>query len=895
LVNMLVPSLVDFAKISEFLELERKTFIKINNLSEEDEFIRNIEASKEILTFLETIQSNLKKIFDLHPYLVDLFDKEFGSFQNFVQKEIVLEICFMDDCLFPEHDSYYFSHDGIIQVDVLVDYINVFDHWGNEKIKNHNDCQNVLIGQNLGQLTPHKLECQCAKCLLDFRNNVRNQTYDKCIEVINNSVKKIQEIDFETIEKVSNIYQGLQKDLDKLFFSIRYKLKRSVVNKLETQVKQHLREHFQYPSEFTLKYIPTLEKFFFDILTKQGLRPDVVEFDRFYKRLATNLWKDEQYLERELNKLVKTVLMLKRKDISASILKEYLGEFWVFSKARQFNRKIIYHMGPTNSGKTYNAINDLCKAGNGCYLAPLRLLAAELYDTMNAKGVPTTLLTGEECIEVKNSTHYSSTIEMARFEERFECAVIDEIQMISDSQRGWAWTRALVNINAKEVHVCGDHSAYERVQEIAKLCGDELSVRKYERMTELLVEEHSIRVGEMEKGDALIVFSRRNALKYKSDLEKVGFKVSVVYGRLGPEVRREQARKFDHGETDIIVATDAIAMGMNLPIRRIVFSTLAKYIDSKEYRITKSEILQISGRAGRYGRFPTGYVTCLTREENGINEIKEAMIYDLPQKDKCMVGPDLDIYEQVNTALSKNSLPLLTITEFLHLFNNMTFNKPFYCVELKEMIELAEMVEDVDKEKRLTTAEKFGFTTAPVDLNIIEHVQYFSWILTNYTYGNSIVFGLIDSNSEDIDYLERAIMCVELYQWLSRHFKDHHFVYEMNELIHNKSMAIEKLNILLSDKIIPLCSSCGKQLEEDSRFSICENCFKRRRFTRRPTSRPREKAREGGGNTSYKTGERSAGKPFSRGGKQTSDAYKSGRSSPKKFKKKFKNFKKNNQ
>ena len=83
---MLVPSLVDFAKISEFLELERKTFIKINNLSEEDEFIRNIEASKEILTFLETIQSNLKKIFDLHPYLVDLFDKEFGSFQNFVQK-----------------------------------------------------------------------------------------------------------------------------------------------------------------------------------------------------------------------------------------------------------------------------------------------------------------------------------------------------------------------------------------------------------------------------------------------------------------------------------------------------------------------------------------------------------------------------------------------------------------------------------------------------------------------------------------------------------------------------------------------------------------------------------------------------------------------------------------
>ena len=80
-------------------------------------------------------------------------------------------------------------------------------------------------------------------------------------------------------------------------------------------------------------------------------------------------------------------------------------------------------MGPTNSGKTYHAIEALSKVEKGCYLAPLRLLAAELYDTLNEKGCKTSLLTGEEVIETPEATHYSSTIEMARFQEIFDCVV----------------------------------------------------------------------------------------------------------------------------------------------------------------------------------------------------------------------------------------------------------------------------------------------------------------------------------------------------------------------------------------------------------------------------------------------------------------------------------------
>jgi ATP-dependent RNA helicase SUPV3L1/SUV3 len=96
----------------------------------------------------------------------------------------------------------------------------------------------------------------------------------------------------------------------------------------------------------------------------------------------------------------------------------------------------------------------------------------------------------------------------------------------------------------------------------------------------------------------------------------------------------------------------------------------------------------------------------------------------------------------------------------------------------------------------------------------------------------------INFNSNEIDYLETSIKCVELYQWLARHFSNKNFEFELNDLLDNKLQAIEKLNVLLSDKITPTCSSCGCKLPEAAKFPICEECFKERRFVRRgPPSR----------------------------------------------------------
>lgn len=846
-----VPSLVQFDEVKEQLETERKTIIKVNNFSDDDEYVRSLEDAAIILDFVRDVQKPLHGFFTEYPSLIPLFGKEYVPFYDFLQRDNVLDLIFLDDCLFPEKEKYFFGQDGGINLNIMTLHQKALHEWSVEKKDFHLKTQKTILESFSLDLKLSELDCQCMNCVGIHRTRLREFVLENCTAIIENGEKKIEENLNKPIEAVSDIYNGLQKDLDKTIFKIRNKLKRSSLNRLETQIKNNLNEKFNYPSDLAKDHsrniIPHLREWLGNNEFSEDLITDS-EYVKFFGTLSSNFWKGKRYLQREFRKFVRAIVVLKKKDVSSKILNDYLGEFWVHSAARETKRTIIYHMGPTNSGKTYHAIEALSKARSGCYLAPLRLLAGELYDTLNSKGAVTTLLTGEEVIEKEGSTHFSSTIEMARFQEKFECCVIDEIQMITDKQRGWAWTRALVNMNSPEIHVCGDASAYDLVKKVADLCGDELVVNNYNRMTELKVEAKPIVVGQLEKNDALIVFSRRNALRFKRDLEKIGFSVSIVYGRLSPEVRREQARKFDEGETDIIVSTDAISMGMNLPVRRIVFSTLTKFFDGSEHMITQSEIKQIAGRAGRYGRFPTGFTTTLTKVDGGIQEINDALIAELDQSTQCMVGPDLDIFNQVNTALAEANLPGLKLSEFLRLFHTMDFKKPFFCVELKEMIELAEMVEDADPEKNLSTAEIFGFACAPVNQGLIEHVQYYMWILTHFVKEQAILNEPVDSTSSDIDYLETAIKCVELYQWLARHFDNKHFMFNESDLLENKGSAVDRLNALLSAKIVPTCSSCGVKLEENSKFAICEDCFSQRKFSRRGGSR------RGGGGRTGKTG-----------------------------------------
>lgn len=162
-----------------------------------------------------------------------------------------------------------------------------------------------------------------------------------------------------------------------------------------------------------------------------------------------------------------------------------------YTKAREIKRKIIYHAGPTNSGKTYSALQQFQTSDSGVYCGPLKLLANEVFNKTNQINKKCDLITGEErkFADLDNipAEHVACTVEMVNLDKEYDVAVIDEIQLISDLQRGWAWTRAFLGLNAKEIHVCGDLTAIDIISDLAFLCGDVLEVKNYKRLTQLSI------------------------------------------------------------------------------------------------------------------------------------------------------------------------------------------------------------------------------------------------------------------------------------------------------------------------------------------------------------------------------------------------------------------------
>lgn len=235
---------------------------------------------------------------------------------------------------------------------------------------------------------------------------------------------------------------------------------------------------------------------------------------------------------------------------------------------------MILHVGPTNSGKTHSALVALARARTGAYAGPLRLLAHEVFARFNEgkigdEGKRTcNLVTGEEQrILDPDAGLQSCTVEMFPLSKRLDVGVVDEIQMIGDPQRGTAWTSAVIGALCDELHLCGEESVVDLVQKIAAELGDECVVKRYQRLSPLVVADSSLGgdLSRIRKGDCLVTFSRSNIFAFKRAVEeKTGLRVAVAYGGLPPEVREEQARAFNEGSYDVLVASDAVGMGLNL-------------------------------------------------------------------------------------------------------------------------------------------------------------------------------------------------------------------------------------------------------------------------------------------------------------------------------------------
>ncbi|MBQ6234003.1 MAG: hypothetical protein IJJ80_10920 [Clostridia bacterium] len=490
----------------------------------------------------------------------------------------------------------------------------------------------------------------------------------------------------------------------------------------------------------------------------------------------------------------------------------------LYPLARQMQRHFYLHLGPTNSGKTHEGVQRLKYAQQGIYLGPLRLLAAEQFDTLNMQDVPCSLVTGEERILVPGSRVQASTVEMADLKKHYDVAVIDECQMMADRDRGGAWTAAILGLCADEIHACASPDAEGLLTGIIRECGDDLTVVRHERMTPLQLEKESFHFpGSVRQGDALIVFSKARVHAVAAELRSKGYRVSLVYGALPPDVRRDQAQRFQRGETEVVVSTDAIAMGMNLPIKRVVFLESEKYDGDITRTLTDAEFKQIAGRAGRYGIYDIGYVNAYGFKPLLAQALRNPL---LPLTEAVIRFPE---------SLLGIPLPLTQIiNQWLMMEDKGCFSK----ASTVRMATLAAMLENDRTDKALL----YRFLCIPFDEtepDLLtrwkamyqaecrhEHAQILEEIPESLVPEDCTVFML--------DGLEADYRRCDLYYNYARLFLSEPDEI-LNEIQRRKDLISQGIIHILSTQKLSArtCISCKRRLPWNWPYRLCDNCYKR--------------------------------------------------------------------
>ncbi|GLZ26389.1 hypothetical protein Pstu01_30580 [Stutzerimonas stutzeri] len=435
--------------------------------------------------------------------------------------------------------------------------------------------------------------------------------------------------------------------------------------------------------------------------------------------------------------------------------------------ARRLTRRWIALLGPTNSGKTHRSIEAMAAAEHAIYLSPLRLMALENQERIESMGVPCSLVTGEEEIIREGATHFCCTVEeFARFRhQHWDVVVVDEVQMMADPQRGWAWVDALVSAHTPKLMMTGPALIEPSLRTLCELCEDQLQAQRTKRLSPVEVAKHATTLERLEPGSLLVAFSRKLVLELKGMLESAGKSVSVVYGALSPEVRREQARRFREGEADIMVATDAVGMGLNLPAHTLCFYTDEKFDGIQNRQLKVQEVKQIGGRAGRFGHHDRGEITAL--DPQTLKSIRR--LFNSPDApvdlSQFQVRPSIDHLSAISELMGEPSL----LRSWLTFNRNINYGEAFVSVLPDELAEWIELIDD----PKIPLWLRWTFACTPIrggfDSPASQHAQ--RWI-KRVAEGHAIPMPKLLLGS-DLASLESTLHVVETYLHLSRSLPEH--------------------------------------------------------------------------------------------------------------------------
>lgn len=497
----------------------------------------------------------------------------------------------------------------------------------------------------------------------------------------------------------------------------------------------------------------------------------------------------------------------RKKEEETRMMEDIFGQEYNPSLERHLH--YVLHLGETNTGKTHHALERMREAKSGLYLAPLRLLALEVYDKLNAEGTLCSLKTGEEEKVVPNAAHISCTVEMFHEKDFYDVIVIDEAQMITDKDRGFSWYKAITKANAKEVHIIGSKNSRTMLLE---LLGDsDLEINEYSRDTPLEVESKEFHIKHVKKGDALICFSRRRVLETASRLQNDGHSVSMIYGSMPPETRKKQIQQFNMGKTKVIVATDAIGMGLNLPIRRIVFLENEKFDGTRRRLLTSQEVKQIAGRAGRKGIYDIGKVAFT----NDIKTMRRLLIQEDEPVHTFAIAPTNSVFERFQSYYRD-------LGSFFELWGKFDSPKGTKKASLSEERSLYQLIIGTEIEARLSLMDLYGFLHLPFSKN--EQGLTKQWEETMYAIvqGSELPEPIIKGGSlEELELTYKGIGLHLLFLYRLGQPTEAVYWERLREEISDKVQERLKTDI---KKFVKKCKNCGKKLPWDFSFPICDSC-----------------------------------------------------------------------
>ena len=498
---------------------------------------------------------------------------------------------------------------------------------------------------------------------------------------------------------------------------------------------------------------------------------------------------------------------------------------------------IVAHLGPTNSGKTYHALEVLKERGRGVYAGPLRMLAQEAHRRLSAElgEEAVGLVTGEERIN-DSAPIICCTVEMAP--SSGEVLVLDEVQWADDPERGSAWTRLLLAGDYRHILVLGALDA----EPLVLNAFPEAEVKVFERILPLeFVGERALRG--LTPGTVVVAFSRKAVLALAGEINRLHpDRVSVLYGAMPLSSRREEIDRFLSGNSDVTVATDVLGHGVNLPCETLLFAETTKFDGESRRDLLPWVLAQIAGRAGRFGLVERGHVGVLT----GIPwaSADPEIVEEALQPHVVLPSGHLG-YRIVDEARIRPRLTDLGVDDphrldaalaaWHRVATRAWAHEGWLAVESLSPIRgrLAAIQRRLDdRNRRLSIEDTWKLINAPVDEDNAELLSTLALALAGDTAQRSLLTFLLDParlRDSTLEEAEQAGRTASILRWFALQYPGVGGVtIERAAQLEEAAAArvVARLRLEVNAPTIGRCRTCGKSTAPW--FPLCDRCFGRR-------------------------------------------------------------------